>query len=128
MSKKNNNTLLIVAAFGVGGYFLWKHSQNQIAAPVQTIMPVTTSSNAIATSPVQVTATTDDPRVIEIQKWIATIPQPQMNAWNAALSVMTSAEKDGLYDIVLNDFYGNGITTSGQRVVWDTLRAKYKIP
>jgi len=69
----------------------------------------------------------NDPRLIDIRQWVSTITDPaRVQRINNALAVMTDAELSGLYDIVHNDFYGNGITTPTQRAFWDAWRTKYK--
>jgi hypothetical protein len=130
MAKKKNNTLLIVAAVAVGGYLLWKHSQTQVAATMNnnTVAATSPLATTLGFSPVVVSAETDDPRYVEINKWVSTLSIGQGNAVSSALKIMSSAEIDGLNDIVLNDFYGNGITTAAQRAFWDTWRVKYNIP
>jgi hypothetical protein len=128
MAKKNNNTLLIVAV-AAAGFYLWKRSSAAaVVAPVATgtmsTSPVTLGTGSAATP---APAVASDPRLTEIRQWIASLSAGNQSAANAALLVMTQSEIDKLYDIVHNDFYGNGITTILQAAFWNGWRQKYHV-
>lgn len=130
MSKKNDSTLLILAAAGVAGYFLWKNSQGAAVVPAsQTAVNSAGSAPNYGTGSAQtpVPSTANDPRLTEINQWINTLSLANANQARQALTMMSQAEIAGLYDIVHNDFYGNGITTPQQRTFWDTWRVKYHV-
>jgi hypothetical protein len=78
-----------------------------------------------ATTPAPATA--NDARVTEILQWVNTLSPANATAARSALSVMSQDEIAGLYDIVHNDFYGNGITTDAQRTFWNAWRVKYHV-
>jgi hypothetical protein len=132
MAKKSNN-LLLIGGIGVVAYLLWKKST---AAPPVAALPgaaIPTTLNNYTTAPAINTATAGPVSApannvpADIYQWIATIsPGNQVQAKNALL-LMSPAEIASLEDIVHNDFYGNGITTSAQRLFWDTWRVKYHV-
>jgi predicted membrane-bound mannosyltransferase len=133
MAKKSNNNLLLIAAVAVGGYFLWKKSAAPAVAPATGLTPTLTGDYSTAptigtgSASTPLPSTANDPRLIEINQWVGTLSVGNQNQARAALSQMSQAEIAGLYDIVHNDFYGNGITTPTQRVFWDTWRVKYHV-
>lgn len=135
MAKKSNN-LLLIAGIGVAGYFLWKKS----AAPAPAVTPagslltptLTTNYSSAPTTGTGSAATplpsvANDARVPVIQQWINTLDTANQAQANKALPLMSQDEIAGLYDVVHNDFYGNGITTPAQRDFWNAWRVKYHV-
>lgn len=130
--KKSNNNLLLIAAIAAGGYYLYTRGmfgQSVAAAPN---IPTTLSTGSLpnigtgsASTPLPSTA--NDARLPVINQWINTLDPANANQARNALSVMTQAEIASLYDIVQNDFYGNGITTDAQRTFWNAWRVKYHV-
>lgn len=133
MAKKTN--YLLIGAVAAVGYILWKRSAAApaAAATAPNIPPTLTATTGSGyTAPAQLTTAgpVSQPTnavPADIYQWIATIPpNNQVQAKNALL-LMSAQEIAGLEDIVHNDFYGNGITTSAQRLFWDTWRVKYHV-
>lgn len=142
MSKKKSDNLLLIAGIGVGGYLLYKHMsappQTAVAPlspiPANVLPPGMTATSVIppnigtGSMSTPEPSVANDPRLTDINQWIGTIGSAaNQNAARAALAVMTQAEIAGLYDIVHNDFYGNGITTDAQRTFWNAWRVKYHV-
>jgi hypothetical protein len=134
MAKKNDN-LLLIAALAVGGYFLYKKMQPAavVAAPGSNLTPTLTGNYSTAptvgtgSASTPLASTANDARIPEINQWINTLSPANANQARAALLQMSQAEIAGLYDVVHNDFYGNGITTDAQRTFWNTWRVKYHV-
>jgi hypothetical protein len=133
MAKKRDN-LLLIAGIGVGAYLLWKKSATQPPAPLpaSNLTPTLTGNYSAPTlgtgsAATPLPSTANDQRVTEIKQWISSLSPGNQAAALSALAVMSQAEIAGLYDIVHNDFYGNGITTSQQRAFWDAWRTKYHV-
>jgi hypothetical protein len=135
MAKKNNNTLLLVAAVGVAGYFFWKRSgatAAPTAAPGSGLTPTLTGNQSAPTygtgsAQTPTPSVANDARLTDINQWISTLSATTAAAARNALAVMSQDEIAGLYDIVHNDFYGNGITSPAQRTFWDAWRVKYSV-
>jgi hypothetical protein len=136
MSKKKSDNLLLIAGIGVGGYLLYKYvvaPPVATAAPVPNLTPTLTGNYSAAptlgtgSAQTPMPSTANDPRLIEINQWISTLSAGNASAARAALTQMSQAEIAGLYDIVHNDFYGNGITTDAQRSFWNAWRVKYHV-
>jgi hypothetical protein len=127
MSKKSNNNLLLILGVAGVGYYLW--SKNQATAPPSQTAVTSTSAPNYGTGSAQTPtpSVVNDPRLTEINQWINTISVANANQARLALTQMSQDEVAGLYDIVHNDFYGNGITTPAQRTFWDTWRVKYHV-
>ena len=135
MSKKNNN-LLLIAGVGVAGYFLWKKSAAPAAAaaPAGSLLtPTLTGSFSSAPNTGTGSAATplpsvaNDPRLTDIRQWISSLSAGNQAQANKILPLMSQDEIAGLYDVVHNDFYGNGITTPAQRDFWNAWRVKYHV-
>jgi hypothetical protein len=144
MSK--NNTLLYVGILGAVGYYLYSkgyfatvlppavptgptvlpQGNNETyvnPVPPPTVQPgVSTSQQPGSQTPYNPMA---DSRMTEILLWVNTLTGSKLAAAKAALPLMSPDEVAGLYDIVFNDFYGNGVTTAAQAAFWNTWRAKY---
>jgi hypothetical protein len=132
MSKKSSNTnLLLIAALAAGGYYLYTRSA-VTATPVVPNIPTTLSAGSLpntgtGSAMTPLASTANDPRLTVINQWVATLDPANANQARNALAVMTQDEIAGLYDIVQNDFYGNGITTDTQRAFWNAWRVKYHV-
>lgn len=135
MAKKSNNNLLLIAAVAVGGYFLWKKSASPaVAAPAGSLLtPTLTATTGSAPNygtgsvATPLPSTANDPRLADIRQWISSLSPSNAGAASTALASMTQDEIAGLYDVVHNDFYGNGITTPAQRTFWNAWRVKYHV-
>ena len=139
MAKKSNNKLLIVAGLAAIGYYLYSKGMLQGILPgtaattpgLNTIPLANNTSVGVqqavtnAQQPLQPTVNSADSRVAVIMQWVNTLTGTKYAAAMAALPVMTQDEIAGLYDIVANDFYGNGITTPAQTTFWNAWRVKY---
>lgn len=140
MAKKSNNNLLIIAGVAAVGYYFWQKSSAPAVAslpgsqltPLLNTTPMITAVQSApnigtgsASTPTPSLA--NDARVPQIQQWIATLDAANAAQATRALSLMTQDEIAGLYDVVHNDFYGNGITTDAQRTFWNAWRVKYHV-
>jgi hypothetical protein len=143
MSKKgSNNKLLIVAGLAAVGYYMYSKGilgslLPGTAAPAATtpglnVVPMavntaTSVQQAVTNSqqPTQPTVNSADSRIPVIMQWVNTLTGTKYAAAMAAIPLMTQDEIAGLYDIVANDFYGNGITTPAQTAFWNAWRVKY---
>jgi hypothetical protein len=145
MAKKNN-TVLILGIAAVG-FYLWKRNQAQ-GQPVA-LMPGSGLNPTLPTSPVSspsfIQPVTQAAPVSQVQNvqpspvssgvtipadvytWIGTLDLANQGQANKALTLMSQSEVNSLEDIVHNDFYGNGITTTAQRQFWDAWRVKYHV-
>lgn len=143
MSKKSsNNKLLLIAGVAAVGYYLYSKGslQSLFGAPAPATTPgLNTVPMAVNTAagiqvgvsnaqqPAMPPVTVNDSRVATITQWMNTLTGGNRTAALAALPVMTQDEIAGLYDIVANDFYGNGITTPAQTAFWNAWRVKYHV-
>lgn len=142
MAKKSNNNLLLIAGIGVVAYYLWQKSSTPVpvaALPGSGLTPALNTTpmvTAVQSTPPTVgtgSAATptpslaNDARIPQIQQWIATLDPANAAQATRALPLMTQDEIAGLYDVVHNDFYGNGITTDAQRTFWNAWRVKYHV-
>jgi hypothetical protein len=130
--KKSNNNLLLIAGVGVVGWYLWSRSSTPVVAASPGLTPVLTSTQSAPTVGTGSAATptpslANDARIPEIQQWIATLDAANAAQATRALQIMSQDEIAGLYDVVHNDFYGNGITTDAQRTFWNAWRVKYHV-
>lgn len=134
MAKKNNNLLIVAAAAAVGYYLYSKGYFGGVAtvqAPGLNVIPTavnTTNTNNLLSptqSPTLAPVTAQDSRITEIMQWVNTLTGSKRSAALAAIPLMSQDEIAGLYDIVKNDFYGNGITDTTQMTFWNAWRAKY---
>jgi hypothetical protein len=141
MAKKSNNkTLLILGVAAVGYYLYSKGSLNSLfgSAPAPAINPVLPQGApqtppgpqvgvSNAQQPILAPVPINSPQIATITQWMNTLTGGNRTAALAALQVMTQDEITGLYDIVANDFYGNGITTPTQTAFWNAWRVKYHV-
>jgi hypothetical protein len=142
MSKKSsNNKLLLIAGVAAVGYYMYSKGYFNSLTGTPAVAPVINPvlpQGAPQTSGIQIGVQTaqqpilapvpsNDPRVQTITQWMNTLTGGNKTAAFAALTVMTQDEIAGLYDIVANDFYGNGITTAAQTAFWNAWRVKYHV-
>jgi hypothetical protein len=134
MSKKKNNTttLLLVAGVAAVGYYLYTKSAAGSSGVVAPGLPTTLSTGSLPNTgtgslATPLPSTANDPRLVVINEWVNTLDAANANAARNALAIMSQDEIASLYDIVQNDFYGNGITTDAQRAFWNTWRVKYHV-
>lgn len=142
MSKKSsNNKLLLIAGVAAVGYYLYKKGSFDNIFPAtgsvtQGLNPIPMATNTAAgvqvgvsnaQQPILPPVPSNDPRIQTITQWMNTLTGGNRTAALAALQVMTQDEVAGLYDIVANDFYGNGITTPAQTQFWNAWRVKYHV-
>jgi hypothetical protein len=144
--KKSDNKLLILAGLAAVGYYMYtKGYFGSAATPAVStglnVIPTAVNTSAVpgavsqTTLPQQAVTNSDQPamtpvtsadsRITEIMQWVNTLTGTEYTAAVAAIPLMTQDEIAGLYDIVKNDFYGNGITTAAQRTFWNAWRTKY---
>jgi hypothetical protein len=139
MSKKSSSTTKLLLVAGVAGvaYYLYK------SGALNNILPAGAPSAPAAVNPLAITSTqqavtnsaatslppvtSNDPRVTTIMQWMNTLTGGNKTAALNALPQMSQSEIAGLYDIVANDFYGNGITTGPQTTFWNAWRVKYHV-
>ena len=128
MAKKSgNNKLLLIAAIGGVAYWLYTRQAPAAAVPAQTASNGTAPNYGTGSAQTPAPVTAVDPRLTDIRQWINTLSHANAGAAVNALAVMSQAEIASLYDIVHNDFYGNGITTPAQRDFWNAWRVKYHV-
>ena len=150
MAKKTN--YILIAGIAAVAYFLYRKSTSQ-AQPVAMLPgaglnPTLPTTNLLQPQPVVVQAPAPAPVSVQsAQAQVVSIPAPtsgtsipaDIYTWvgsldaanqaqaNKALAIMPQSEIDSLEDIVHNDFYGNGITTTAQRTFWNMWRVKYHV-
>jgi hypothetical protein len=128
MAKKSgNNKLLLIAAVGAAAYYLYTRHPAAAAPPVVQTSGGTAPNYGTGSNQTPAPVTVADPRLTEINQWVSTLSTANAAAARNALTVMSQGEIASLYDIVHNDFYGNGITTATQRDFWNVWRTKYHV-
>ena len=130
--KSNSTTLLLVAGVAAVGYYLYTKSAVQPAVLQSNGLPTTLSTGSLpntgtGSAATPLASTANDPRLLVINQWINTLSPGNATAARNALMIMSQSEIASLYDIVQNDFYGNGITTDAQRSFWNAWRVKYHV-